>query len=93
MASSDLATRLDGLASLAELEDGAIAHMNADHANAVERYAVKAGASNSGWRLSAIDPEGLDLTCGDHVARLWFDVPLTSVEDLRPVLVALAKET
>jgi putative heme iron utilization protein len=93
LAKSDLATPLEGLASLADLEDGAIAHMNADHAEAVERYAVKAGASHSGWHLSAIDPEGLDLTCGDHVARLWFDVPLTSPQDLRPVLVALAKET
>jgi heme iron utilization protein len=90
---SDLATPLDHLASLSDIEDGAIAHMNADHAEAVERYATKAGANNGGgWRLSAIDPEGLDLTSGDHVARLWFDVPLTSPEDLRPVLVALAKE-
>lgn len=93
LTSSDLATPLAGLASLADIEDGAISHMNADHANAVDRYAIKAGESNSGWRLSAIDPEGLDLTCGDRVARLWFDVPLTSAQDLRPVLVALAKET
>jgi len=64
--------------------------MNSDHA---ERYAVKAGAANSGWRLSIIDPKGLDLSGGDHVARLWFDVPLTSPEDFRPVLVALAKDT
>jgi putative heme iron utilization protein len=93
LAKSDLATPLEGLQSLAGLEDGAIAHMNADHAEAVERYAVKAGANKSGWRLSAIDPDGLDLICGDDVARLWFDVPLTSAQDLRPVLVALAKES
>ena len=93
LARSDLATPLKDLKSLADLEDGAIAHMNRDHAEAVERYAAKAGANNSGWHLSAIDPEGLDLSCGDDVARLWFDVPLTSPEDLRPVLAALAKET
>jgi putative heme iron utilization protein len=93
LAKSDLATPLEGLESLVDLEDGAIAHMNADHREAVERYAVRAGANKSGSRLSAIDPEGLDLSCGDEVARLWFDVPLTSPEDLRLVLVALAKET
>jgi heme iron utilization protein len=67
--------------------------MNADHAEAVACSAVKAGANKSGWHLSAIDPEGLDLRCGDDVARLWLDVPLTLAQDLRPVLVALAKET
>jgi putative heme iron utilization protein len=92
LSSGDLATPLNGLASLADFEDDAVAHMNDDHAEAVERYAAKAGVNSSGgWRLSTIDPEGLDLTCGDDVARLWFDVPLASPQDLRPVLVALAK--
>lgn len=88
---SDLATPLGGLEGLADIEDGAIAHMNADHADAVEHYAVLARAKGAGWRLSAIDPEGLDLASGDDVARLWFAAPLTSPQDLRPVLVALAK--
>ncbi len=60
--------------------------------DAVERYAVLAKAKGTGWRLSAIDPEGLDLASGDDVARLWFPTPLTSPQDLRPVLVALAKD-
>ncbi len=89
---SDLKTPLDGLAGLADIEEGAVAHMNADHADAVERYAASVGAKGTGWRLSGIDPEGLDLANGDDVARLWFDAPLTSPADLRPVLVALAKE-
>jgi putative heme iron utilization protein len=93
LTASDLATPLDGLEGLADLEDGAIAHMNADHADAVERYAVRAGTKQTGWRLSAIDPEGLDLLSGDDAARVWFDAALTSPQDLRPVLVALAKET
>jgi putative heme iron utilization protein len=88
---SDIMTPLGPLAALAEIEDSAVAHMNADHAAAVDRYAAKAGAEGTGWRLMAIDPDGLDLARGDHTARLWFDTPLASADDLRPVLVALAK--
>ena len=92
LASSDLATPLDSLEGLADMEDGAIAHMNADHADAVERYAALARAKGTGWRLTAIDPEGLDLASSNDVARLWFAAPLTSPRDLRPILVALAKD-
>ena len=90
---SDLACPAAALASLSEMEEGAVAHMNSDHADAVGRYAVKAGAASAeGWRLATLDPEGLDMTSGDDIARLWFDAPLSSAQELRPVLVALAKK-
>ncbi|HVZ04048.1 HugZ family protein [Hyphomicrobium sp.] len=89
--SSDLVTSLEGVESLADAEAGAVAHMNSDHSDAVDRYAAKVGAKLNGWSLSTLDPEGLDLTHGDQIARLWFDAPLASAQDLRPVLVALAK--
>jgi len=88
---SDLVTPLEGIEGLVDMEEGAVSHMNSDHADAVEKYAKQAGAKHSGWKLAALDPEGLDLTSGDDVARLWFDVSLQSAQDLRPVLVALAK--
>lgn len=90
LSASDLAT--SPVEGLSELEDSAIAHMNQDHAAALDRYAALAGAEHTGWRLSGIDPEGLDLSRGDHAARLWFDAPLTSPDELRPVLVDLAKK-
>ena len=74
------------------MEDGAVSHMNSDHTEAIEKYAKQAGAKHSGWKLASLDPEGLDLTSGDDVSRLWFDAPLQSAQDLRPVLVALAKK-
>jgi heme oxygenase (biliverdin-IX-beta and delta-forming) len=92
MTASDLATPLDGVEALSEIEEGAVTHMNADHAAAIEQYAAKAGEEPGGWRLSTIDPEGLDLTSGDRVARIWFDSPLASATELRPVLVSLAKD-
>lgn len=88
----DLITPLDGVAGLIDIEEGAVSHMNSDHSDAVDRYAAQAGAKQGKWSLSTIDPEGVDLTSGDDIVRLWFDTPLASPEDLRPVLVALAKK-
>ncbi|MEM8792410.1 MAG: DUF2470 domain-containing protein [Pseudomonadota bacterium] len=78
--------------SLEAMEAGAVTHMNEDHLDAIELYATKLlGRPQGNWRLACIDPEGLDMTLGDEVARLWFDPPLKSAEELRPRLVALAK--
>lgn len=94
VSASDLACPAAALESLSEIEEGAVAHMNADHADAVGRYALKAGAATAeGWRLATLDPEGLDMTSGDEIVRLWFDAPLMSAQELRPVLVALARKS
>lgn len=87
----DLRPDADVAAALAEMEAGAVAHMNADHADAVQRYAALAGQEGDGWRLAGIDPEGLDLARGDLSARLWFAQPLAAAQDLRATLVALAR--
>lgn len=88
---ADIASDMSGLADLDDAEAGAVEHMNADHAEAVGRYAARAGGEPGGWRLACLDPEGLDLVRGDQVVRIWFDEPLKSTAELRPVLVALAK--
>lgn len=81
------------LAGLEAAAPGAAAHMNADHADAVAAYATGLlGAAPGEWRLAGLDAEGLDLVCGDAARRLWFETPLARAEDLRPTLVALAKE-
>jgi putative heme iron utilization protein len=90
--SSDLTTSLDGVEGLVDIEEGAVSHMNSDHSDTIDRYAVQAGAKHGKWSLSTLDPEGLDLTSGDDIVRLWFDAPLASSDDLRPVLVTLAKK-
>ena len=79
--------------ALQEMEQGAVEHMNDDHADAVSLYArVFANRQDGAWKLACIDLEGLDLTLDDDVARVWFDPPLSSAEELRPRLVALAKD-
>ncbi|MGD9805767.1 MAG: HugZ family protein [Hyphomicrobiaceae bacterium] len=88
---ADLACPMAGFEQLEVAEAGAVAHMNSDHADAVDRYAASVGRKESGWKLACLDPEGLDLVCGDEIARLWFDQSLQSPDELRPTLVALAK--
>lgn len=91
MKTEDLVAPVDD--ALEEMEAGAVEHMNADHADAVRLYATNLLGQPSGdWQLACIDREGLDLTQGDAVARLWFDPPLNSADELRPRLVDLARQ-
>ena len=86
----DLLTKVDD--EFLAMEPGAVEHMNADHADAVRLYAEKLlGEPVGDWKLTGLDPSGLDLALGDRVARLWFDKPLTSAEEVRPRLVHLTK--
>ncbi|MBS0525401.1 MAG: HugZ family protein [Proteobacteria bacterium] len=76
---------------LAESEAGIVAHMNADHADAVQLYASKLlGLPGAGWTMTGIDAEGIDLRLAGEVGRLSFDAPMTAATEARPVLVALA---
>ncbi|MGV6872960.1 HugZ family pyridoxamine 5'-phosphate oxidase [Pseudochelatococcus sp. B33] len=80
-------------AQLAPIEAGAVAHMNEDHADALGLYAtVLAGAPPGPWRATGLDAEGIDLFDGAHAARVWYPQPLTEAGQLRPALVALARE-
>ncbi|WP_421996903.1 HugZ family protein [Reyranella sp.] len=73
-----------------DAEAGILAHMNADHADAVDLYAARLlGLDGTGWRLTGIDAEGLDLRRGGSVGRLAFEAPLTAAGEARKVLVAL----
>lgn len=79
--------------SFADMEAGAVGHMNDDHRDAIKLYTeVLGGAEPANWRLATLDPEGMDLVAGDAVQRLWFEQPLKAPEDLRGVLVELAKQ-
>ncbi|TAJ85188.1 MAG: HugZ family protein [Reyranella sp.] len=73
---------------LVEAEAGIIDHMNADHADAIQLYAAKLlGRAGDGWKMTGIDPEGIDLRRGGEVARLGFDAPLQAAGEARKILV------
>lgn len=93
MAATDVLTPMEGLADLAAMEADALDHMNAEHADAVALYATRlCGGAPGRWKLTAIDPEGAQLISGDTVLRLNFPRALASGEELRPMLVSLAKQ-
>jgi putative heme iron utilization protein len=93
LTAQDVLTDLFGADELIAAEEGAVAHMNADHAEATALYATKLlGEDDGAWRISGLDPDGADLTAGDRTARLPFGERVTSAGALRQVLVALAKQ-
>jgi len=93
LSAAELLTDLAGAEALAAGEEGAVAHMNEDHAEAVGLYATALlGRPAGGWRLSGLDPEGADLAKGDETARLAFPERVTELGALRRVLVGLAEK-
>lgn len=87
---ADILTSLAGAEELIALEPEAIAHLNEDHADAVQLYAALAGVPAARWRVSGVDPAGLDLLAGDATGRLAFPVSVVSGQQLRVTLKELA---
>jgi hypothetical protein len=93
LTAADVLTDVAGAEDLIEAEAGAVAHMNEDHAEAVRLYASKLlGAEDGPWRLTGVDPDGLDLGLGDATLRLPFGQRVTSAEQLRKTVVDLARQ-
>ncbi len=72
-----------------------VAHMNADHGDAIALYAERLlGRVGAGWRMTGIDPEGADLRgpmeSGGETARLDFTEPVLTPEAARRAVVAFA---
>ncbi|MBV8536502.1 MAG: DUF2470 domain-containing protein [Alphaproteobacteria bacterium] len=79
-------------ATLRTAEPEIVAHMNGEHADAVQLYAAKLlGRAGGDWRMTGLDPEGADLRQGGEVARLAFDHPVQDAEQARAELVRLVK--
>lgn len=93
LAASDILSAPAAAQALAEIEAGAVAHMNEDHAEALELYATALlGARKGHWRATGLDPDGLDLALGDAVLRLPFPAPVDSPGPLRKVLAEMAAQ-
>jgi putative heme iron utilization protein len=87
----DILLDLNGAEALVEAEADIIAHMNEDHAGAIELYATAlSGAPGGPWRMTGIDPEGCDIVCDGDARRVLFAGRVTSPGDARQELVRLA---
>lgn len=89
---SDALLYTDATPALAAAESDIIKHMNEDHAEAIELYAQKiAGCAGPGWRLTGVDPEGIDLRRDGVVCRVGFAKPVRDADGARVELARLAR--
>lgn len=90
------AVRLEtrGAEEVRETEAAIVAHMNEDHADAVQLYAqMLLAQEGNDWRLTGVDPEGADLrrVGSGSTARLPFARIVRTAEEVRAELVRLVK--
>jgi putative heme iron utilization protein len=89
----DLLLPQKGAETLLAAEPDIVAHMNDDHADAIELYArAFAGRHPGPWRMIGIDPEGCDIALGVDGARISFEKSVLTPADARKELVRLAEE-
>lgn len=91
LAPSDLLIDIKDSPQLVAAHDDIVEHMNEDHSAAIALYAtVLAGAPGGPWRMTGLDPEGLDLVCDGTTCRVPFAKTVRTPEEARQELVALA---
>jgi len=91
LAAAELVCDISDSSDLVEAEEGAVTHMNEDHADAVRLYATRLlNRQDGAWRITGLDPRGADLALGDETARLIFPERVTGPVALRQMLVQLA---
>lgn len=81
------------LAALAAAEPQILAAANADPAALPDRFAHRLGRRGTGWRMTGIDPGGVDLCRAEETARLDFAAPARTPQAAREALSALAAAT
>jgi len=81
-----------GAGELAAAEADILDHMNSAHAQAITLCAHNLiGRPGLEWRLTGIDPEGIDLARNDAEARLDFDMVVHGAEEAHTALAHLAR--
>ncbi|MES5099601.1 pyridoxamine 5'-phosphate oxidase family protein [Agrobacterium sp. BA1120] len=66
-----------------------------DRLNAIKgeasRLAVLAGKKTGAWKITSVDPDGINLASAGDLARLWFDERVTNVNQLGKALNRTSK--
>jgi heme iron utilization protein len=79
--------------AFAAAEPEIVRQINEDHSDAIATYAQRVlGRADAGWRMTGIDPEGIDLRSGGAIARLDFASPVLTADAARAALARLADE-
>ena len=89
---ADVFLSAESCAEIAGLASSAAAHVNADHADAVQIYATRLAQARAGdWRVTAIDPDGFLVEASGTARHIAFDAPVFSAAALREAFSALAQ--
>jgi putative heme iron utilization protein len=81
------------VAAILAAEADIIAHVNADHADAVAAIAQGLlGAAPGDWRMVSVDADGCDLGDGNRTVRLAFLARVSDSDDVRAALIRAARE-
>ena len=91
---TELMVKTDGAEKLLEAEPGIVSHMNQDHADTLALYATRllgAGPQDGPWRMTAIDPAGIDIVGRASTLRLEFKNRVTTPEEARAIFKKLAE--
>jgi len=76
--------------ALAAAEREIVEHMNADHVEAIALFAERlVGRPGTNWRMTGIDPEGIDLRREGETARIDFPGPVLNARAARQALIDL----
>ncbi len=86
----DLRTDLSGADALMTAVDDEIARTNTIKGEA-SRFAVMAGKKPGAWKVTSIDPDGVNLASSQDLARLWFAERVTDLNQLTKALTQSAK--
>jgi putative heme iron utilization protein len=97
LAPEQFLTDLTDAGALLEAEQGAVEHMNTDHREAMNLYAIRLlGAEPADWRCTGCDPDGIDmqadLQAGHATLRLNFPRRIATPAALRQTLKQLADQ-
>lgn len=91
LGAADVVADAASAAAVAAFEAGAIAHMNADHAEACRLCATRLlGARDGAWACVAIHPDGMELQLGQEALWLTFPQRIMTLAALRTTLKELA---
>ena len=79
--------------NVAESEEEILSHMNLDHLDTLSLYGTQLlGKRGKHWGMVSLDPEGLDLRCGNSIHRINFPSLNTNAHDIRKTLIQMSVE-
>ena len=93
LAGADVLSDVADAAALLAAASDITEHMNSDHPQALALCATElAGGPAGAWRMTGIDPDGIDLLLADRAVRIAFPQRVLAPDAARATLVALAQQ-